>query len=70
MTGFFEPAVEPGEIVEMGQLLGTVCDVLDDRRIEIPAQKSGIVVVLRTFPTVHEGETLGVVAELNPSGES
>ena len=66
MTGFFETAVAPGEIVEKGQLLGTVCDVLGDRQTDVLCENSGIVVVLRTFPRVHEGETLGVVAELDP----
>lgn len=66
ITGFFEPAVTPGEIVEKGQALGTVCNVLGDDRRVVAAENSGIVLVLRTFPRVREGETLGVVAELNP----
>ena len=68
ITGFFEPVVALGDIVEKGQLLGTVCNVLGDQRIDIPAENNGIVVVLRTFPRVHQGETLGLVAELSPSG--
>lgn len=64
ITGFFEPVVAPGDIVEAGQLLGTVCNLLGDERREILAENSGLVVVLRTFPRVREGETLGVVAEI------
>ncbi len=65
ITGFFEPAVEVGALVKRGQLLGTVCSQLGDEVREIPAETDGKVLVLRTFPRVREGETLGVVAELD-----
>lgn len=64
ITGFFEAAVELGAIVQQGQLLGTVCDFLGDEVRQVRAGNSGIVLVLRTFPRVHQGETLGVIAEL------
>ena len=65
ITGFFEPAVELGALVKKGQLLGTVCSPLGDDVREISAETDGKVLVLRTFPRVHEGETLGVVVELD-----
>lgn len=64
ITGFFVAAVVPGDFVEAGQLLGVVSDVLGDDQREIRAENSGLVVVLRTFPRVREGESIGVVAEL------
>ncbi len=64
MAGFFEPAVEVGALVKKGQLLGTVCSQLGDVVREIPAETDGKVLVLRTFPRVRAGETLGVVVEL------
>ena len=67
ITGFFEPAVELGALVIKGQLLGTVCTHLGNDRREILAETDGKVLVLRTFPRVRKGETLGVIAELERS---
>jgi len=64
MTGFFEPAVALGESVQVNQLIGTVVDVLGTSSCEIRSQQAGIVLVLRTFSRVLEGESVGVVAEL------
>lgn len=66
IAGFFESAVELGAMVQQGQLLGRVCDCSGDEIRQVHAANSGIVLVLRTFPRVHQGETLGVIAELNP----
>lgn len=63
ITGFFEPQVNPGDTIEEGQLLGSVVDVLGEERLDVRADTSGLVVVLRTFPRVRKGESLGVVAE-------
>jgi predicted deacylase len=65
ITGFFESAVNLGARVKQGQLLGTVCSELGDDVREIAAETDGIVLVLRTFPRVKQGETLGVIAELH-----
>ncbi|MEM7011477.1 MAG: succinylglutamate desuccinylase/aspartoacylase family protein [Verrucomicrobiota bacterium] len=65
MTGFFKPLVEPGDTIQEGQLFGTVVDVLGDERMEVRAENSGLVVVLRTFPRVQKGDSLGVIAEFN-----
>jgi predicted deacylase len=65
LSGFFEPAVRLGDVVQAGDLLGTVTDVLGDERHDIRSRESGIVLVLRTFPRVREGETVGVVLESN-----
>jgi len=64
MTGFFEPAVSLGERLSQGQLLGRVVDLTGDVRQEVYADRSGIVLVLRTFPRVKEGESLGVLVEV------
>lgn len=62
VTGFFEPVVKLGDSVQKGQPLGSVVDVLGGERHVIPADVSGIVLVLRTFPRVRQGESVGVVA--------
>lgn len=66
ITGFFEPAADLGQIIEPGQRLGTVSSLLGDVVCPIEAQTGGIVLVLRTFPRVRMGETLGVIVELEP----
>lgn len=66
MTGFFEPAVDLGQTIEPGQLVGTVSSFLGDEKCEIKAEAGGIVLVLRTFPRVKKGDTLGVIVELEP----
>ena len=63
ITGYFEPAVELGEKVQVGDPLGTVYDTVGSDRRTIAATQSGIVLVLRTFPRVHEGESVGVILE-------
>ena len=63
VSGYFEPAVELGENVELGQPLGTVYDLADNKPHAVPAEHDGIVLMLRTFPRVRAGETVGVVLE-------
>lgn len=64
MTGYFEPVVKLGDEILAGEPIGTVCDVLGDRVETITSQQSGIVLVLRTFPRVRKGETVGLILEL------
>jgi predicted deacylase len=64
ITGFFEPAVELGQFVECGRPLGTVSDTCGDRIETVDTQEQGIVLVLRTFSRVLEGESLGVVVDV------
>ena len=64
VTGYFEAAVELGDRVRIGDLIGTVCDHVGETTHRIEAQQNGLVLVLRTFPRVHKGETVGVVLDL------
>ena len=63
ITGFFQPAVELGQSIEVGQPIGTVSDVLGDEVQTVHAQQNGIVLMLRTFPRVRAGESVGVILE-------
>ena len=63
ISGFFQPAVELGQLIEAGQPIGTVCDVLGDEVQTVHAQQNGIVLMLRTFPRVRAGESVGVILE-------
>jgi predicted deacylase len=63
ITGYFEPAVSLGDEIKVGDLLGTVFNTVGSDRRMIAAAQSGIVLVLRTFPRVHAGESVGVILE-------
>jgi predicted deacylase len=67
LTGFFEPAVELGQRVEAGGMIGTVTDALGTAPREIRSHQAGIVLVLRTFSRVTEGESVGVILETAPT---
>ena len=64
ITGYFEPSVKLGDEVQVGYSFGTVFNLTGSDRRTIAAQQSGIVLTLRTFPRVHEGESVGVILEM------
>ena len=66
ITGFFEPAVALSQQVTAGSPFGTVCDATGATQREIVADRSGIVLVLRTFSRVSAGESVGVILEISP----
>ncbi len=59
--GCFEPLIGLGDRIEKGEPLGHVIDLLGEKRRPIPAEESGLVIVLRTFPRVRAGDSCGVV---------
>jgi uncharacterized protein len=63
ITGLFEPAVALGDEIRAGEPLGHVVNPLTGERRTAISQQSGLVIVLRTFPRVLEGESVGVVLE-------
>lgn len=67
--GLWEPKVQLGDKVTAGQALGTVSNVLGSEAIEAPAEQDGIVVVLRTCPSVRAGDSAGVVVAVDGSAE-
>jgi len=62
-TGLFEPHVKLGGRVEAGQPLGVISDVLGENIVTVPSNETGIVLTLRVFSRVHEGDTLAVIVE-------
>lgn len=62
-SGFFEAAVRIGQRVQPGDTLGTVSDPLGRAVVPVPAERSGVVIVRRTFARVEQGEGLTVVLE-------
>ncbi len=63
VTGCFETNVKLGQAIRAGDPLGTVYPLDGSNPVMIPATQTGIVLVLRTFPRVHAGESVGVVLE-------
>lgn len=62
-AGFFAPAVTLGQSVQVGEPLGTVCDVLGRRVETIAARYTGVVLVLHTFPYVDAGTSVAVLLD-------
>ncbi|NOX52843.1 MAG: succinylglutamate desuccinylase [Planctomycetes bacterium] len=63
IAGFFEPAVRLGDEIRPGQRIGTIYDAVEDSPVEVLSQQKGIVLALRTFPRVAQGESLCVIME-------
>lgn len=63
MDGFFEATVTLGQAIELGQKLGQVINPLGMDARPISADHSGRVIVLRSCPSVKEGDSLAVILE-------
>ena len=70
MTGLFEPACSLGDRIDAGDIIGIVHDPRGEKpSIEIPAEQTGLILVLRSFARVIEGESVGVVLETSTTPE-
>ena len=65
--GFFESHVELEQPISTGDTIGVVTDHLGDREEAVASTQSGIVLCLRVFSRVREGDCLGAVLELPDS---
>lgn len=62
--GFFVPEVRPGDRVEAGARLGTVCTPLGgEPREVVVARGPGVVLAVRVYPMVHARELVARVVE-------
>ncbi len=66
-AGFFEPRVRLKEAVQPGDVIGAVVDHLGRRREEVVSTQAGLILCLRVFNRVHQGDSLAAVLELDPS---
>jgi len=63
-SGFFESYVDLMAPVNPGDVLGVVTDHIGERRAESVSTQTGLVLCLRVFSRVFEGESLGAVLEI------
>ena len=70
ITGYFEASVRLGDAISSGDPLGTVHSLDGGPSAIIHTTQAGIVLVLRTFPRVRAGESVGVVMETGSEIES
>ena len=61
--GYFETDRLIGNFINRGELLGTVVDPLGETRVDIPAETTGLINCLRTFPSVRKNDSLGYIVE-------
>ncbi len=65
-AGCFEAALDLGQPIAAGDLLGWVVDPLGRERHEVRSTQTGSVLVLRTFAAVQPGDSLAVILETQP----
>lgn len=64
MAGMFEPCVVLEQPVRVGDRLGTVTDYLGTRTENVVSTQAGIVLTLRSFSRVFQGDSLAVILEV------
>jgi predicted deacylase len=65
ISGFFERAVELGQIVRKGDRIGNVLDPLGENATEVRAEHDGLVIGVVTFSRVMAGTGLAVILKTN-----
>lgn len=64
LGGFWVPEVRIGDRVAPGHLLGSVTEVIGGSRLEeVRAERSGVVITMRTYPVIHARELLVRVSD-------
>jgi predicted deacylase len=69
VAGYFQPEVALGDKVRQGDRVGAIVDPLGEELAVIPAYTSGIVHLVRTFPSVKSGDPLIVILPVDGPGE-
>ncbi|NOY00815.1 MAG: succinylglutamate desuccinylase [Verrucomicrobia bacterium] len=63
IKGIFEISAQLGQNVKPGDLLGTVIDPLTGKEHKITCNQTGVIIVIRSYPQVDEGDALAVILE-------
>jgi len=64
IDGYFDAHVSLGQQVQVGDRLGVVCDELGEQSREVISEQAGVILAVRTFPRVNQGDGLAVVLDL------
>ena len=67
ITGQFTPSVSLGQRVRPGEVLGHVSNISGSDVREIPCTQDGHVLAVRTYPRVHQDDSLIVIIEADPA---
>jgi predicted deacylase len=67
IAGLFEPALKLGDKVVVGDTIGRVSDCVEHQTASIESTQEGIILCLRTFAHVDQGDSLAVVLEVDTS---
>ncbi len=67
-AGYFQPTVALWDMVEQGQPIGQILDPLGESPVTINAYTSGVVMLLRSFPSVKVGDPLIVILPVTKPG--
>jgi predicted deacylase len=67
ISGLFEPAVKLGDKVLAGEIIGRVTDSVDQQSTPVESTQEGIILCLRAFARVDQGDSLAVVLDLHTS---
>lgn len=63
-TGYFHTALKPGDRIRSGDVMGIVIPLDQTEPKPIISEQNGIVLVLRTFPRVQQGDSVGVILDV------
>jgi len=63
IKGLFEACAQLGHSVKSGDILGIVIDPLSNNEHKVISEQSGIIIVIRSYPQVDEGDALAVILE-------
>ena len=66
-TGYFSTSLKPGDLIQAGELIGRIYPLDNSAPQPVYADQSGLMLVLRTFPRVLAGESVGVILETGSS---
>jgi predicted deacylase len=60
--GFFEPSAKLGDMVRVGDVIGTLSDVLGNAVQQVHAAQDGVLLLLRTVSSVKKSDALAAIA--------
>ncbi len=63
VAGFFEPAIQLMDQIQVGDTLGTICSVAGDDATTVTASQAGLILGIRAIPYVEKDEWLAVILE-------